>query len=360
MLVGLVDPKASQGEILKQFEEAASLVTAFGGEVVAASYQNETRGDEETYIGKGKSQELAADIKEHAVDICIINAVTKPRQLVALYELYRTINPKIRVWDRVDLILGIFEKHAHTAEAKLQIRLASMRHMGPRIYGMGKVLSQQGGGIGTRGIGETNVELMKRHWAKEVSNVRKELDKILKTKTQQMQMRKKNNMSTISIVGYTNAGKSTLFNLLCSKSNVVNDALFVTLDSTVGKLFLPTLKKEVFVTDTIGFIQNLPMQLVDAFTSTLLETIHADVILHVIDAGDEFIEDKISVVMDILTRLKAREKPIIFVLNKSDTIDDNTKKDLLTLCHAYHTVCISAKKQLHIHDLLSTIENCLS
>lgn len=356
MLLGLVDPRATEDSILTDFEELSSLVVAYGAKVAAASYQNNTRGDEGTYIGQGKAMELVESIKEDKIDVVVINDSVKPRQLVALHDIFIKVNPKIVVWDRVDLILGIFESHAKTAEAKLQIKLAAMRHMGPRIYGMGMVLSQQGGGIGTRGIGETNVELMKRHWRTEVSQVNKQLEKIIKTRAQQMANRKRNNLPTVSIVGYTNAGKTTLFNRLCGKKNTVKDALFVTLDSTVGTLYLPHMHKEIFVTDTIGFIKNLPTQLIDAFKSTLMETVHADLILHVVDASDPKMPEKVAVVMDILAGIEAGAHQVVLVFNKSDQVDKKRIVQLKAKYADFHPQPMSAKSGEGIVSLIQKIE----
>lgn len=356
MLLGLVDPRATEDSILQDFEELASLVVAYGGKVCAASYQNSTRSDEKTYIGRGKAIEMVESITENKIDIVVVNATVKARQLLNLRDIFAPANTKIIVWDRVDLILKIFESHAKTAEANLQIKLAAMRHMGPRIYGMGMVLSQQGGGIGMKGKGETNVELMKRHWSREVAQVRKELDKITKTRAQQMANRKRDNHHTVSIVGYTNAGKTTLFNLLCNKANLVNDALFVTLDSSVGTLYLPMRKQEVYVTDTIGFIKNLPPGLIDAFRSTLMETVHADLILHVIDTEDQLVSEKIEVVMNILETIEAGKKPIVFVFNKSDKIDEGRIDELKHRYADYHPHSISAKSGEGSELLIKTIE----
>lgn len=360
MLVGLVDTREDKDRSFAQFEEAQSLIHTFGGQVYAAVAQNSTRSDTDTFIGKGKARELGETITTEKIDIVVINANIKPRQLNALKTILRGSNPDIQVWDRVDLILNIFRKHASTSEAKLQIRLASVRHMGPLIFGMGKVMSQQAGGIGTRGIGETNTERMNRHWKDEMKKIRDELDKLTANRTQQMDRRKRNGLSTISIVGYTNAGKTTLFNRIGKKQNVAANALFATLDSSVSKLYLQELKKEVFLTDTIGFIQDLPPDLIEAFKSTLLETVHADLLLHVIDASDPWMDDKIAVVEDILYDLQLDTKNHIYVFNKSDQINGDSKELLMAKYATQHPQFVSAKTGEGIEGLVKMIGKSLS
>ncbi len=181
MLVGLVPPRQDKERTFATFEEAQSLVSAYGGEVFAATSQNSTRRDHATFIGTGKAQEVADTIQKEQIEIVVINDNVKPGQLFTLKKIFERSNSKIEVWDRSDLILHIFSKHAATAEAKLQIKLAFMRHMGPRIFGMGMELSQQAGGIGTIGKGETNTERMHRHWKNEIRNVYKQLKKIQNT-----------------------------------------------------------------------------------------------------------------------------------------------------------------------------------
>ena len=360
MLIGLVDSREDKDRSFAQFEEAQSLIHTFGGQVYAAVAQNSTRADTSTFIGKGKAQELGETIQREKIDVVVINANVKPRQLNALKSVFRASNPDIQVWDRVDLILNIFRKHASTAEAKLQIRLASVRHMGPLIFGMGKVMSQQGGGIGTRGIGETNTERMNRHWKDELKKIRDELDKLTANRTQQMDRRKKNGLSTISIVGYTNAGKTTLFNRIGKKQNLAENALFATLDSSVSKLYLHTLKREVFITDTIGFIQDLPPDLIEAFKSTLLETVHADLLLHVIDASDPWMDDKIAVVEQILYDLQIDTKHQLYVFNKSDAMKEGMKEILTTRYGNKIAQFVSAKTGDGIEGLVKAIEESLS
>jgi len=360
MLVGLVPPHEDKERTLSRFEEAESLVRTFGGNVYAAVSQNAARADHHTFIGSGKASEVAEAIERENIQVVVINDAVKPGQLYALEKIFSVKNPTILVWDRIDLILQIFSKHASTAEAKLQIRRAAMRHMGPRIYGMGFEMSQQAGGIGMRGIGETNTELMKRHWKNEMRQVQKQLDKIHKTRAAQMQRRKNNDIPTIAIVGYTNAGKSTLFNSLTNQKNQVSDALFVTLDSTVSKLFLPKIQLQVFLSDTIGFIQNLPHDLIEAFKSTLLETVHADLLLHVIDASDPWVHDKIQVVEEVLKDLKIEVKHKLYIFNKIDRATNINQKDLAAKYSSFNPLFISAKTDDGVDQLISAIEQIYS
>jgi GTPase len=360
MLVGLIPLHWDKETIVANFEELALLVNTYGGKVYAAETQNISRRDNATYIGSGKAQEIADIIGREKIDIVVINDNIKPGQVYTLKKIFERSNPDILVWDRMELILQIFAKHAQTAEAKLQIKFASIRHMGPRIYGMGFELSQQAGGIGTRGIGETNTELMHRHWRSEIRNIEKQLNKIEKTRTQQMEGRKKDGLMTVSIVGYTNAGKTSLFNVLGRKNNLVENALFATLDSSVCKLYLAPVKREVYLSDTIGFIKNLPPQLIDAFKSTLMETVHADLILHVIDSSDKYMHEKIAVVEGILSDLKVNTGNQIFVFNKTDIAKNLDKIAVIKRFAPFNPVFISAMKISGIDDLLEIIGNKLT
>ncbi|HXS14574.1 MAG TPA: GTPase HflX [Candidatus Saccharimonadales bacterium] len=320
LLLGVVPKKHMTDEIvLKEMEEVWSLVMALGqGEIVDAIVQRADHPDNATYIGPGKIVEVAEKVNEKQIDVVVLNNIAKAGQVHNLQKKLYEANHNIEVWDRVDLILAIFSRHAHTSEAKLQIELAKMRHMGPRIYGMGQVLSNQASGIGAVGIGETNTELMKRHWARAMDKVTKDLEKLSQERERQLEHRKRMGLSTISIVGYTNAGKTTLFNRLTGKGKLEANQLFATLDSSVGKLYLPTLQKEVLVSDTIGFIKNLPPKLIQAFRSTLSESIHADILIHVIDISDPEINQKITTVEEILKSLSVENAYKIYVFNKID------------------------------------------
>ena len=352
MLIGLSDPLRPKEEMISDFEEVESLVSTYGGKVYAALVQNKTRGNLSTFIGEGKVAEATAEIKEKDIDIVVINSAIKPGQLNTLTLAFQNANEKILVWDRVSLILEIFSKHARTSEAKLQIRFAQMNQMGPRIYGMGMELSDQGGGIGTRGIGETNTELMLRHWKTEKAKIQKELSALTERRKDQIHHRKRNGMPTISLVGYTNAGKTSLFNRLTGLDDLVQNALFATLDSTVNKFWIKELSDEVYISDTIGFIKNLPPSLIDAFRSTLMEAIYADLIVHVIDASDPRMEDKIKTVEEILTELKIEKGNVMYVFNKSDVAQVDREKIKEEYKDNYPQF-ISAKEGLGIRELVA-------
>lgn len=361
MLVGLPKPKATREAILKDMGELWSLVGALGNtEVVDAMVQRAENPDGATYIGPGKVLEVAEKVKAEKIDVVVVNGIAKPGQLFNLKKKLFDANKTIEVWDRVDLILFIFSRHAHTAEAKLQIKLAQMRHMGPRIFGMGKVLSNQSAGIGTVGIGETNTELMKRHWANAQKKVQDQLKKLSADRQRQMEHRKRIGLETVSIVGYTNAGKTSLFNYLTGKKKLAENQLFATLDSAVGKLYLPTLKKEILVTDTIGFIKNLPPKLIEAFKSTLMESIHADILLHVIDASDLEMEKKIEIVEKILEELAVENKQRIYVFNKMDMVDGQIKDMVLEKYSTYTPYFISVKSGEGIPLLEQNLETSIS
>lgn len=363
ILVDVVDTHTHKEDAEKNLEELKSLVKTYRGVDLVSVIQHRTRPDKSTFIGSGKAFELADLVKKKKIDVVIINAIVNPRVLFNLTQVLWTGNPNIEVWDRVDLILNIFDLHAQTREAKLQIEIAKMRHMGPRIYGLGGTyFSRQGGGIGGRGIGETNIELMKRHWRNEIKRKRDELDKLAKQHLTQLERRRENNLTSISIVGYTNAGKTSLFNLLTHKQKVVKDALFVTLDSVSGKLYLPNLKKEVMISDTIGFIKDLPSNLIDTFKTTLMESVYADVLLHVIDVSDPKMNEKIEVVEQILTEIGVKTKKIIYVFNKVDAYEGDAKKILTEINNRYSVFTpqfISVKDEFGIDKLLEEIENSL-
>lgn len=350
ILIDVVDPRLVADKAKRRIDELTSLTKTFGGVVVVATIQKRSRPDYRTYIGAGKVEELIELAKKERVEVLIINNLLKPKQLYEIEERFRKAGHRIKAWDRMDLILKIFDLHAKTSEAKLQIKLAAIEHLGPRIYGLGLELMQQSGGTGARsGQGETNTELMKRHMAKQLDHTKQELERIAASRALHRQDRRRRGLKTVSVIGYTNAGKSTLVNALTKKGAYVADALFATLDTHVGKLWLenpeqPGQGNEVLISDTIGFIQDLPPELIQAFASTLDETVHADLLLHVLDISDPHHKEKKREVEQILKDLGVEKTPRLLVLNKADRLP--TAKQLARLL-AYQkkepTVLVSAQ-----------------
>jgi GTPase len=354
ILVDIIPPHVSPTESLARLNELERLVDTYGGFVVVRKVQRKQQPNYRTYIGTGKVEEILQSALELNAKYLIVNNMMKSEQL---YNLEREFTDKhqIKVWDKIDLILAIFAKHAVTKEAKLQIELAKLRHFGPRISKMGVELMRQGGGIGTRGKGETNIEIMKRHIRTHEFNVRQELKKIEVSQENQRKQRHNHGFRTVAIVGYTNAGKSQLLNSLTRKEVKVKDELFATLDSRIGKLWLPDAQVPCLVSDTIGFIRDLPPQLIDAFHSTLNETLHADLILHVIDIDDLDMEWKIKVVHEVLDTLKCGHKKVLYVFNKIDLLQYDHKRELAEKYGHYDPVFISAKEKTNLDELKSKI-----
>lgn len=355
LFVYLARPRMSRSEMEKDITELWQLVETLGNATVMDTIVQHGDVTASTYIGTGKVGEIAEYLETHEINTIILNGTLKPNQKFTILKQFWEKHPTIQVWDRIDLILAIFSHHARTTEAGLQINLARMRHMGPRIFGMGMILSRQGGGIGTRGLGETNTELMERHWKREIQKVREALDKLSDNRKRQMENRKNMGIKTISIVGYTNAGKTSLFNLLTHKKHLVENALFATLDSTVGEIFMPALHQKVVISDTIGFISNLPPDLIEAFSSTLMESVHADVMLHVIDAADRDIVEKIRVVRSILASLHVPSEKEILVFNKIDMITQEDKAKITARTTSSPFVLVSTKTLEGIEELTTSV-----
>jgi len=355
LIIGLIDRKKDLQAQQAGLKEAELLVDTYGGDVDKVITQNASHRDSSTYIGSGKVQEIKQLVEAEDINIVVINDHLKASQLFALESII-SIQSSCKIWDRTQLILQIFKKHASTAEAKLQIKLAELNHHGPELSGLGISMSQQAGGIGTRGVGETNTEIMRRHWQKEKKTVKSKLEKVAQNRHQQMKHRKQSGIPTVSIIGYTNAGKTTLFNAISSKKDKVRDALFATLDSSVSSMYLKHVGKQIFISDTIGFIQDLPTMLIDAFKSTLLETINADILLHVIDSSDENVHLKINTVNQIIESIGLESKQQIYVFNKTDKLSKTKRGELSKKYHKNKHIFISAKNNQGVDKLVDVIE----
>ncbi len=359
LIIDVVSPTINAAEAERNLIELKSLIHTYGSIDVGHIIQHRTKPDKDTFIGSGKVQELIEMVKDKKIEIVILNAIVKPTQLFHLTKYLWAANPDIKVWDRVDLILHIFEKHAQTTEARLQIEIARMNHMGPRIYGLGGTyFSRQGGGIGSKGVGETNIERMKRHWRTLIKKKEDELKKQLEHRTGQVEHRKEQGVKHIALVGYTNAGKTALFNVLTGRNKISEDILFATLSSTVGRLKGAGIANNLLVSDTIGFIQNLPPTLIKTFKSTLLDVIHADLILHIVDITDERRDLKIDVVNQILQEIGASSIPQLLIFTKADLMPEDKWSEFETVKKQYashNPLFISSEEKINIEKLTQTV-----
>lgn len=339
ILVGIV----STPEDEESMEELKELALTAGAEVVGIMTQKRNTIDKAHYIGKGKLEELKFFVENQEVDLVIVNDELTGTQIKNIEDFLN-----VKVIDRTNLILDIFAKRAKSREGMLQVELAQLKYRLPRLVGLGGQLSRLGGGIGTRGPGETKLETDRRHIKNRIKAIEKKLEEIERHRSLQRERRKKNRIPVIAIVGYTNAGKSTLLNALTNAEVYVEDKLFATLDPTARRLVLPS-GREVILIDTVGFIRKLPHDLVEAFKSTLEEAKYADLLLHVIDVTSPDMEEKIKVVEKVLSDLDVINTPRINVFNKIDLLDVVPKGN-------EKEIYISAKNKIGLDKLLQAIE----
>ena len=328
ILVGLALKSGLQNNI----EELKALAEAAGAEVITSLIQSRERAHAGTYIGKGKLEELIHLIQELQPDVIIFDSELSPTQIRRLEEVI-----DVKIIDRTMLILDIFSQRARSSEGKLQVELARLQYRLPRLTGKGAEMSRLGAGIGTRGAGEQKLEMDRRYIRKRIQDIKKRMEKAESTRILHRSQRQRAGLKTVSLVGYTNAGKSSLFNALCSATHRSGTAqveadqrLFQTLDTTIRKINLPS-KKAILLSDTVGFIQNLPHHLIAAFRSTLEEAAEADLLLHVVDISDPCHLEKIEVVEGVLQDLGADSERILKVFNKVDRLDmypDNGGKSI--------------------------------
>jgi GTP-binding protein HflX len=337
-------------ESLAEFRE---LVSSAGGEVAAELFQRRARPDPATLIGAGKVEEIAGVAASTKADLVLFDHDLTPTQL-------RNLEAALpcRVLDRTQLILDIFARHARTSEGKLQVELAQLEYMLPRLTGKGKAMSQLGGGIGTRGPGETKLETDRRQIQRRIDHLKEELDAVRRVRKQQRQWRESVPVPTVALVGYTNAGKSTLFNQLTGAQVLESSRMFATLDPKLRAIELPS-RRKVLLSDTVGFIRNLPHTLVTSFRATLEEVKQAEVLLHIRDAASIYGEEQKSQVEKVLDELEALDKPRIEVLNKIDLLGEHERDGLRERSLACGEVIVSARTGEGMDGLLAAIDRAL-
>lgn len=350
VLVGLDNSKG--WNVVDSLEELAQLAKTAGAEVVDVIWQKRDKPDSSLFVGRGKVQEISFLIQEKNASLVIFDNELSPAQINNLEKALG-----IKIIDRTALILDIFAQRARTHEGKLQVELAQLQYNLPRLGGLGLALSRLGGGIGTRGPGETKLEVDKRRIRSRISDIKQEIENLKKQRNLQRKSRELSNVFTIALVGYTNAGKSTLLNTLTSAGVVAEDMLFATLDPTTRKFTMPN-GRSVLITDTVGFIQKLPHQLVAAFRATLEEVIQADLLIHVVDVSHPQYQQQSDEVFSVLRELNADNKPTIMALNKIDKLENDGIAAAKLLRHE-NSVAISAKSSKGLEELVAKIENVL-
>ena len=336
--------------VTESLNELEELVRTAGAEVVGRLGQNRESVHPGTYIGSGKINELAELLRETGASGIVTDDELSPAQMKNLEDAL-----DCNVMDRTMVILDIFAQHAGTSEGKLQVELAQLRYRSSRLIGMGRAMSRLGGGIGTRGPGEKKLETDRRLIRNRIAQLNRELEDVKKNREVQRSQRSRSAVPVVAIVGYTNAGKSTLLNYLTNAGVLSQDKLFATLDPTTRSFRLEN-GQEILLTDTVGFIRKLPHHLVDAFRSTLEEAKYSNLILHVADASNPNADTQMHVVYDTLRRLEIGDRKVITALNKQDIAGDAIWKDLT----AERVVRISARTGQGIPELLQAIADILS
>lgn len=328
-------------------DELEALLQTAGGTCVGKLLQSRPAPDSHSFLGEGKAEELRAAVEETGAEMVIFDNDLSPSQIRSLEEI-----TGVTVIDRSALILDIFAQRAKTREGRLQVELAQYQYLLPRLSGMGKSLSRQGGGIGTRGPGETRLETDRRHIRDRISRLKQELKEVRRVRGVQRQLREKNSVPVVALVGYTNAGKSTLLNALTGAGIPANNRLFDTLDTTTRRLTVSE-TCEVLLSDTVGFIAKLPHNLVEAFAATLEELQYADLLLHVIDSADPERENHMAVVEKLVSQLAPQGCPVIEVYNKADLVEP---RDIPV---GENKIGISASGGVNLSGLLELIEKNL-
>jgi GTP-binding protein HflX len=349
LLVGLERPDDSKWDHAESLQELGELVKSAGGEVVDIAIQRRNAPTAPFYIGKGKAEELAAMCGREKVGTVIFNDELSPAQSRNLETVFAR-----KILDRTQLILDIFAQRAKSREGKLQIELAQLQYLLPRLTGMWTHLSRQSGGIGTRGPGETQLEVDRRRVQEKIARLSRELGDVRQQRSVQRQGRLRQHWPIVSLVGYTNAGKSTLLNRMTDSEVYAADKLFATLDPTTRQFILPN-KQKMLLTDTVGFLKQLPHHLIESFKATLEEVAEADLLLHVVDLSHPLYEQQMEAVKTVLEELNAWGKQMIVVFNKIDRV---TNPALIEQClhHLPGSVAISAATGEGMAELFSEME----
>lgn len=366
IVVNVISHEMKQEDAVAQFDELIHLISTYGGMVILKIIQKRGRPSAKTFVGEGKALEIADLVRNLKADVVVINGFLKPNQSNHLINII-----PCEVLDRFEMILKIFEKHAVTPEAKLQLQIAQYKYEFPKLFGKGAFLSQQAAGMGVstggagggrraaRGPGEKVLEMKRRHLNAQITTLEKKLEQFRKVRALQRQRRRRENFLTVALVGYTNSGKSSLMRGLTGKGNiVVADKLFSTLDTRLGEIYLQGsgIGPKVLVADTIGFMQNLPPLLFSSFLATLEEVKEADMLLHIIDMSDPKALEKINVVEDILAQLESDTKPKIYVFNKMDAVPPETIDHFAEAFRDSYPVFVSALKRENFEELSQRIQ----
>ena len=351
-IVGLIAGQARRLDAERSLDELAGLAAAAGAVVVLRVLQERPKPDPSTFLGGGKIVTLAASCAETGADVVIFDSELTPAQL-------RHIEEEVdrKIIDRTQLILDIFARRARTREGKLQVELAQLKYLLPRLVGAGAALSRLGGGIGTRGPGETKLETDRRRIRTRIHAVSGDIEQVRQRRAQARERRHKRSVPIVALVGYTNAGKTTLFNALTSGHAEASNALFVTLDPLVRHVRLPD-SRELLVSDTVGFIDRLPHALVAAFRATLEEVADADLVLHVIDAASTDRDRHVRAVNAVLQDVGANDVPALEVYNKCDAITADERRRLQDQDPA--VLCVSALRRDGLDELIDTIASRLA
>jgi GTP-binding protein HflX len=357
-IVAVELPAKNRWPVEESLTELVRLAESAGATVVGHAVQKQIKPHPATFLGQGKVQEIAHLCRELTVELLIFGQELSPAQKKNLEEA-----TQVRVIDRVQLILDIFAQRAQTKEGKIQVELAQLNYLLPRLTGLGTELSRLGGGIGTRGPGETKLEVDRRRIYRRIAILKRELKEVRRHRTLLRQARQKIPVPLVALVGYTNAGKSTLLNTLTAAGVLVENKLFATLDPTTRQVVLPN-NETILLTDTVGFIHRLPLHLIAAFRATLEEVVEADLILHLVDATAANNQAQIAVVEDILSSLGVQDKPTILVYNKIDELDQEKSlpeiEDNLFVFKDLPTAAISALTGQGIKALLELIAQVLA